>query len=104
MERYIEPIDYLDRHNNYNFAMVEFAKEKSTIFLEALYKTLKGDDLAKEFLKNRNFNIQALREKELYVKISLDEFFSILKSLELPLYSNENFLEELEKLNLLKKF
>ena len=104
-EDIIEAIDYLDRHNNYNFAMGRsFAKEKSTIFLEALYKTLKGDDLAKEFLKNRNFNIQALREKELYVKISLDEFFSILKSLELPLYSNENFLEELEKLNLLKKF
>jgi len=98
-------IDLLDRYNNFNFAMGKsFAKERETIFLEEINRFLKGDELAKEFLKNHNFDFNLLPKETLEKKIDIDSFFEILKSLNIPLYSSENFLKDLEELNLLRKF
>ena len=98
-------LDALDRYNNFNFAMGKsFALDKSTIFLEELNRFLKGDALAKEFLEHQNFNFSALEQLSLSQKIGVEQFFESLATLKLPLYSQEDFLEELERLNLLRKF
>ncbi len=97
-------INQLDRKNNFNFAMgINFIYHKSSIFLRMINNFFKNDKLSKEFLENRGFNFDLLNKID-NSKIEVESFFNILKELKLPLYNSDNFLEELDKLNLLKKF
>ncbi len=95
----------LDREHNCNFAMGRsFADEKSTIMLIQIERFLKGESLAKDFLEHQEFNRELLERLRVQEKMDVKGFFTLLKELELPLYKEEDFLEQLDSYNLLRKF
>jgi len=98
-ESIVPAIRKFDRLGNFNFAMGRsFREYKSYKFLEQIDKYLRGDDIAKEFLSHNGFDVKKLQN--LGAKIDVEEFFKTLKELELPLFSQEDLEQKLEKLNL----
>ena len=101
-ESIVPAIRAFDRLNNLNFAMGRSYREyKSYKFLEQINKFLSGDDIAKEFLTHNKFDVKKLPSSSL---MKVEEFFTTLKELELPLYRSEDLLKALDKLNLLQTF
>lgn len=101
-ESIIPLIRNFDRVRNFNFAMgVSFREHEAYRYLEQLYKFLKGDEVAKEFLKRVGFDFIKLLDTK---QIDIEQFFEQLKKLEIPLFKEENLQEGLEKLNLLKRY
>ena len=101
-ESIVPAVRAFDRVNNLNFAMGRSYREyKSYKFLEQINKFLSGDDIAKEFLIHNKFDVKKLPASSL---IKVEDFFEILKELELPLYREEDLLKALDKLNLLQTF
>ncbi len=101
-ESIVSAIRTFDRLNNLNFAMGQSYREyKSYKFLEQINKFLSGDEIAKEFLIHNKFDVKKIPSAGSF---KVDDFFAILKELELPLYRREDFLKALEKLKLLQTF
>ena len=101
-ESIVPAVRAFDRLNNLNFAMGRSYREyKSYKFLEQINKFLSGDDIAKEFLTHNKFDVKKLPTAN---PMKVEDFFAILKELELPLYRSEDLLKALDKLSLLQTF
>jgi len=100
-ETIAEVIKSFDRLNNFNLAMgISFKSHYSYILLKEIQEYLKGNSRALEFLKRAQFNIELLNETK--NSISIDEFFELLNSLKVPLFSGDSINKELDSLNLLQ--
>ncbi|HHH20467.1 MAG TPA: PD-(D/E)XK nuclease family protein, partial [Nitratifractor sp.] len=91
-----------DRAQNFNFAMGQsFREDISYKFLDQLHNYLSGDGVAKEFLQHNSFDFSLAIPAE---AIGVEEFFALLKTLNIPRFNSETLLEELEKVNLLESY
>ncbi len=100
-ESLAEVIRDFDKLNNYNLAMgYRYSNFNSYMALFMIKEFMRGKIDAKEYLKDLTLNLDLI---DANVEVEVDKFFEILKSLNLPLYSEKDYEDKLDKLNLAKK-
>ena len=100
-ETIAQTIKTLDKLGNINLAMGKSYKNYNSFkSLVQLKEYLKGSEIAYEFLKRLEVDFSKIKSG----KIDVNEFFLLLKELNLPLYKEEDIEKELDKLNLLQSF
>ncbi len=101
-ESIVPLIRAFNRKKNFNFAMGQsFRYHQAYKFLDQIYRFFSGDKIAKEFLEHNGFDFSKLQSS---TKVAAEAFFEQLSSLQIPLFSSEELMRELDKLNLLELY
>lgn len=99
-ESFASTLANYDSAGNFNFAMGRaYQDHKSYRYIEELYLALSGDGVAKEFLARCAIDIK--KTLQMQAHIAVEDFFELLRTLGLPLFCEDGFLQEIEKLGLL---
>ena len=91
-----------DRKRNFNFAMgLSFQEHQAYKCLDQIYRFLHGDKIAQKFLKHNGFDFAKLPGSS---KMDSAAFFEYLSLLDIPLFSSESLVQELNSVQLLELY